>query len=220
MSLFYCVTNVYAEESYQRVHLSASAQLHAENDLMNMILVARAHHSKPDKVSKEINQTMNWALSVLKDKKGIIVQTQSYRINPVYKKERLIEWRGQQSLVLKSSDIALMGKIAGILLQRMQMQSQNYALSADKKEAIENSLIKKALESLKKRALIVQNSFSARRYRLVNIRINTSSSSAPYPLMYRAKIQYDTAQSVVPVASQAGESLVKVTVSGEIELVM
>ena len=220
IAIFYCVTNVYAEESYQRVNLSASAQQQAENDLMNMVLVVRAHNIKPAKIAKVINETMNWALGFLKDKKNIIVQTQNYHINPVYKKERLIEWRGQQRLVLKSADIALMSKVAAILLQRMQMQSQNYSLSFDKKEKIENQLIKKALESLKKRALIVQNSFSARRYRLVNLRINTSSSATPYPVMYRAKMAYESAQDIASVASKAGESMVKVTVSAEIELVI
>lgn len=223
--LFYPVVHAEPNNHYNRIHLSSAAQQQAENDLMTMTLIVRKNGQESADIAQYINQTMNWAVKNVTKYKDIVVRTENYQINPIYdyrqsKKKQFIEWRGQQSLILKSSNIEVMSKVTALLLKKMQMQSQNYSLSFIKKEQLENALIKKALTVLKKRAVIVQNSFGAKNYRLVNVNINTQSSGSVYRSNYRAKAMMAESMADAPVASQSGQSKVKVSVSGEIELIM
>jgi predicted secreted protein len=220
---FYPFAYAKSVDHYQRIHLSSAAEQQAENDLMTMTLLVRYSHQKSAKVAQHINKTMHEALGLLKEYKDIVVRTENYQINPIYKKERFIEWRGKQNLVLKSSNVEAMSKVTSFLLKKLQIQSQSYSLSFTKKEQIENTLIKKSLTALKKRAKIVQDSFGAKSYCLVNINISTHSSGPVYNNRYKARnygLDPMMAASSVPVASQSGQSQVKVIVNGEIELVM
>ncbi len=224
--LFYPVVHAEPNNHYNRIHLSSAAEQQAINDLMTMTLIVRKNGQESADIAQYINQTMQWAVNNVKKYEDIVVRTENYQINPIYdyrqsKKKQFIEWRGQQSLILKSSDIEAMSTVTALLLKKMQMQSQKYSLSFTKKEQLENTLIKQALTVLKNRAVIVQNSFSAKNYRLVNVNINTQSSGPVYRNNYRSKMMMaDSAMEGAPVASESGQSKVKVTVSGQIELIM
>jgi predicted secreted protein len=92
----------------------------------------------------------------------------------------------------------------------------NFTVSDERREAVENRLIDVALEAFKSRAQIVSNNLKAGGYRIVTISIGTAAQQPP--VIYKARMAAMEADSAVAV--EAGESVVRVSVSGTIELVM
>jgi predicted secreted protein len=208
------------EPRYNQVHLDAQVSEQVSNDLMHASLDSWGEQRDAAKLSEQINRDMEWALSLARQHAAVKVSTGSYRIWPLSSKDGSSTrgWRGQQSLQLESHDSTVLSQLAGLLQERLKMKSMNFTVSDERREGVENRLIEHALEAFKSRAQIVSSNLKASGYRIVNLNIGTAGHQPP--VMYRSNMAMATMEAGSAVAVEAGESEVRVSVSGTVELVM
>jgi len=92
----------------------------------------------------------------------------------------------------------------------------SFTVSDETRTAVQNRLINTALDAFKKRASIVAENLQASGYRVVDINIGTTSQRPP--VAYQSRMAMSSMDEAAPVAVEGGESDVRVTVSGSIEL--
>lgn len=220
MLLACSLTTVQADSDshYDRIQFLATQRESVSNDTMHVTLGASGESSDPAELAARINDAMNWALGIAKGYAGVTVGTGNYQTYPVYEKTVLKRWRARQNLELQGKDSRLLGRLVGELQARLQVQSMSFSVSDEKRNGIENRLISQALDAFKKRADLIVNNLRATGYRIVDININTSSPRPPIP--YPVGMMAAQSKSGSPVAVEAGESEIGVTVSGTIELTL
>jgi len=202
------------ELRYNQVRIQSTQSESVSNDTMHVTLQTYAEMQAPAKLAARINQEMEWALEQARQVKGVKVSTGSYQTWPVTRKQVTTGWRGQQDLILESRDTEVLSHLTGQLQAKLQVKSMNFTVSDEKRIAVENRLIDVALNTFKERARIVGDNLKAEGYRIVELNVNTSSQRPP--VMYRARVATMEASDAVAVAG--GESDVRVTVNGTVEL--
>ncbi len=201
---------------YNQVHLQAQQSRSVSNDTMHVTLSTYADMQDAAALAERINRDMEWALARASAVAGVKVSTGAYQTWPVYRENIKKGWRGQQSLILESTDTQGLSQLAGQLQEKLQIKSMNFSVSDERRTEVENSLIRMALDAFKQRAGIVGDNLQATGYRLVDININTSSQRPPVAYQARAM----ALEAAAPVAAEAGESDIQVTVNGTIELLI
>lgn len=202
---------------YNQVHLQAQQSESVSNDTMHVSLSSHAEERDPAKLARQINEDMEWALAKAKQVEGVKVSTGSYQTWPITTKNITTGWRGQQSLELESKDTGSLALLAGELQDRLQIKSMRFSVSDDRRMAVENRLIGAALNAFKQRARIVGDNLEANGYRIVDINIGTSGQAPP--IMYKARMAVAMEASDA-VAVEGGESDIRVTVNGSVELII
>lgn len=207
-----------SETHYNRVHLQAQQSTSVANDTMHVSLKSFGEAHDPAALASRINEDMAWALEIARRHQNITVSTGGYRTYPVYKDSVLQGWRGEQRLELESSDSSAMSRLVGELQGRLQVNAMSFSVSDEKRTEVENRLIGRALDAFKARAAIVVGNLHASSYRIVDISINTVAQRPPMPYTVSAMAAPMKAESRVAVES--GESEIRVSVSGTIELAL
>ena len=201
---------------YNQVRLQSQQTESVSNDTMHVTLQTYAEMQDPAKLAARINQEMEWALAQVKQVQGVKLRTGSYQTWPVTRKEVTTGWRGQQDLVLESRDTQGLSRLAGQLQARLQIKSMNFTVSDEKRVTVENRLIDLALNAFKERAGIVGDNPKAGGYRIVELNVGTSTARPP--MLHQARMASMSMEAGDAVAVEGGESDVRVTVSGTIEL--
>lgn len=201
---------------YNQVRLQSQQTESVSNDTMHVTLQTYAEMQDPAKLAARINQEMEWALAQVKQVQGVKLRTGSYQTWPVTRKEVTTGWRGQQDLVLESRDTQGLSRLAGQLQARLQIKSMNFTVSDEKRVTVENRLIDLALNAFKERAGIVGDNLKAGGYRIVELNVGTSTARPP--MLHQARMASMSMEAGDAVAVEGGESDVRVTVSGTIEL--
>lgn len=213
---------VMADEAprYNQVNLDAQVTEQVSNDTLHVSMNTYGEHREAAKLAAQINRDMEWALSQARRHKEVKVSTGGYQTWPLSSKDNLTTtgWRGQQALTLESRDSETLSALVGQLQERLKINAMNFTVSDEKRVAVENRLIDSALEAFKARANIVSANLKASGYRIVAISVGTTAQ--PPPVMYRARMAVSSMEAAPAVAVEGGESEVRVTVSGTIELVM
>jgi len=199
---------------YNQIRLQSGQTESVSNDTMHVTLQTYAEMQDPSKLAARINREMEWALAKAKGVEGVKVSTGSYQTWPVTRKEVTTGWRGQQALILESRDTEVLSRLTGQLQEQLQIKSMNFTVSDEKRVAVENRLIGIALNAFKERARIVGDNLKADGYRIVEINVSTSSQRPP--VIRQARVAAMDAGNAVAV--EGGESDVRVTVNGTIEL--
>lgn len=201
---------------YNQVRLQAQQSMPVSNDTMHVTLSTFAEDRDPAKLARQINTDMEWALSLAKSEKEIAVSTGNYQTYPVRHKNEHQGWRGQQDLELEGEDTRRISDLVGKLQERLQVKTIRFSVSDRKRHAVENQLIGQALDAFRERAGIIGDNLQASSFRVVEINVDTATRRPPVP--YQARMSSMAMEEAAPVAVEAGESQVTVTVSGTIEL--
>ena len=204
------------ELHYNQVRLQSQQSESVSNDTMHVTLQTSAEMQDPAKLAARINQEMEWALANAQEVEGVKVSTGSYQTWPVTRKEVTTGWRGQQTLILESRDTEVLSRLTGQLQEKLQIKSMNFTVSDEKRVAVENRLIDIALNAFKERARIVGDNLKADGYRIVEVNVGTTAQRPP--VMYQARMATMASAAGDAVAVEGGESDVRVTVNGTIEL--
>jgi predicted secreted protein len=204
------------EQRYNLIHLQADRAEKVSNDTMHVTLNTYGEDRDAASLAARINADMAWALQQTGMYKSIRAKTGSYQTWPVERDKILTKgWRGQQTLELESTDIELLSKLAGTLQEKLKINSMRFSVSDEQREAAENRLVVEALDAFKERARIVRVNLNASGYRIVDLNIGTSTQHPPIRYQSRMAVA-DMAESSVAV--EGGESDIRVTVNGRIEL--
>lgn len=211
-----CLVARAAEEPrYQQLHFQVERSQQVGNDQMQVWLVAQAEGSDPARLAHTINETMDWALAQAPEGEGMRLRTGNYQTQALRDKDRLRGWQVSQDLHIEGTDIPAISALVGALQERLQVRSMGFSVSAETRRVAEEQLIETALEAFQERARNVQRIMGATGHRLVNASIQTGGHF-PGPVL---RAQALGAEMAAP-AVQAGESEVRVTVAGSIELIM
>ncbi|NOY15873.1 MAG: SIMPL domain-containing protein [Gammaproteobacteria bacterium] len=203
--------------SYNRVSYQVTEQQEVTNDEITVTVGVERNNQDAPKLANEINQLITSANATIKKFPSIKSSTSDYSIRPVYSRDQQLDhWRGVSSITLKSQRIKDMEALVQILQKTLLVKSTRYNVSAERKEEIETGMIKDALKKFNIRAKMISKDMGFKKYRLVNININNSSNT-PRPIYAMARSKTVSAD-ITPPSFESGQSILKVTVSGTIEM--
>lgn len=202
---------------YDRIHLSVAAEQEIDNDILIAELSAREEGNDQAALARAVNRTIKQAIEQSKQVPGIEVRTLAYQTHPRYQKQRLIGWRVQQAMELKSEDIEALSQLLGELQANLTIDSLNYSVSRPQREKAEQVLIEQAIERFKQRAENITRQFGREKYRLVKLAINTNEQTVR-PMQMRTQSAMQESRPAPKI--EPGRQIVRVTVDATIELVV
>jgi predicted secreted protein len=203
-----------ADDHYDRVHLSASAQAQVESDTVIVMLYAQEEGSDAAQLADIVNERISNAIKLVKKHDAIKLQTSSYSTSPVYQKNKITGWRVRQNLRLESQDMTLISKLLGDLQQTVALQEMSFAVSPGLKSRTDDALIADALKVFEQRAGNITKQLGRKNYKIVDIDVSTSANHYPGRKYEFAAMASDVASPSI----EAGEQTLQVTVSGQIEM--
>ncbi|MGD8843334.1 MAG: SIMPL domain-containing protein [Gammaproteobacteria bacterium] len=199
-----------------QVSFQVAAQREVLNDRAVATLSASAEDNNPANLAGQINDAMTWALKQVKVRSGVASRSGAYRTYPVYDDRRIVRWRGSQELRLESGDMERLAQLIGKLQERLQVQSMQFLISADKRQEVEAGLTQEALGAFRQRADLICKALGASGYRLMDISVTTGGHRPPVPV-YAEAVAAGRAALATPAIEQ-GTGTVTVQVSGRIQL--
>lgn len=202
-------------KNYNQISFDVSVSKDVENDVMVASLYAQEEGSDAQALSRRVNKSVNRAIAMLEKHDSIQVATQNYITSPVYSKQKLVGWRVQQSIRLRSKDMALMSELIGKLQKELRLSGIAFSVSREKIAEVSKSLIDEALATFRQRAGQIASGLKTDGYRIVSMRI--SGPDAPV-VRLQQNMRVMAAQADVAPAVKAGENTLTVRVSGTIEL--
>lgn len=203
---------------YNQVRFQVTASRTVANDHMRAVLVVQDEGDDSAQLADRINRTMAWALQQSKGRTGIEVRSGGYATQPVYNKNALAGWRASQELSLEGGDFGAIGQLVGVLQQRLQLHAVAFSIAPRTKLAVEAQLIDEALDGFKRRAEQVRGNIGTPGYRIVEININTEDLPVQPMPMLRAEAMSLSAKSVAAPGFEGGDSDVRVSVQGTVQL--
>ena len=219
VSLLY-IPMVHATETpltYDRINLSASAQGKAANDILVAVLFNRSEGPSAELLAAEVNKAITSAMELAKKVSEVTVQTLDYQTFPTYQNQKVTGWSVQQSIRLESKSTEKLSRLIGDLQKTLKVESLSYQISPENLRTTEDTLMREAMKIFQQRADLVTRELGRKRYRLVNMDVNTNNPPI-HPLRANARaMAMDVAAAPSPPI-EAGEQPVTVTVQGTIEL--
>ncbi|MDR9499176.1 MAG: SIMPL domain-containing protein [Hydrogenovibrio sp.] len=207
-----------AQHEPHRVHFEASVTETVMPDTFVVTLRANEEGKDPTQVSREINRRMQRALNQLQSFDAIRVQTERYRVNPIYDRHQSIShWRGQQTLRLTTSDPEQLGKLLPKLEDSLQYQHQTYQLSPALRQQTQAQLLAKATEHYQQKAKTLAKLLGQGAYRLIETHIAPIQDPSPRPMLSRTTSQ-SSAPDSAPPAIQADKVTLTQTLRGVLAL--
>ena len=200
-----------------RVSFRVEVQREVTPDRMRVRLRATAEAETPATVQAEINARMQEAHRFLASHENLTVGTGQYRIQPVYRKERIVAWRGSQDLVLEGGDFVQLADVMGRLqAQGLAVQEVRYLISEPLRRRIESDLVDEAVAAFRARARQLATDFGARRHEVIEASVNAGGHVPPVRPLLRAQALESTVAA--PPVLAPGTQRLSVTVSGSIRL--
>lgn len=200
-----------------RVHFSVSESQNVPNDSISMTFNRVAEGISPQAVANEINRQMQLAIRALKPSPEIIVKTSQYNIQPVYTKQVISHWRGQQSLVLTLENKPGLVKILAKIQPYLAYKSMQFGVSKALQQQILEQLTDKAILRFRNKATRIAHGFNAPSFKVLETHINTPNSFQPRAMYARSEMAMMSSKMAAPVV-KAGQSQITVNISGTILL--
>lgn len=207
-----------AEPRYNTVTLQAEAQREVQNDLLNATLYVEANDASPAAVANAVNKSVNEALRVAKEFKGVRVRSGNNQTFPVYSRSNQLQgWRGRGEIRIESRDFEAASTLIGKLQSGMQIANMSFSISREARIAAEDELAVEAIAAFKARAEVLRKALGGRGYKLQSVNVS-NGRNVPQPRFAMARAA-PAAPEVVPLNVEGGFSVITVTASGSIEVI-
>ena len=203
--------------TYDRVTLSESASIEVQNDQMVAVLFSQHEGRNASRLAQQVNRDITEAIGMVRKVPGIEVSTQSYRTQPIYRKNEIAGWRVFQSIRLKSTDSRALGDLLASLQERLKLQSIRYQVSPAQRRRHIDAITRTALERFSRRAGMIATALGRPHWRLVRLSVN-DGGNRPVTMMRAGMVADMAMDKRTPVAVEAGTARLEVSVNGEIEL--
>lgn len=201
---------------YDQIDLSAKASQETDNDTLIAVLSAQKEGSDPAVLSNGVNRLISAAVSQAKQEPEIKLQTLGYQTSPIYQQQRLTGWRVKQSLRLESRNSERLSQLLSRQQDNLALESIGYAVSDERRQAVEESLIKQALDAFQHRAQLITHQLGRKSYRLVEMSIHGSDQPIQPMRMQAGRMAMKS--HVAPPSLEAGSQTLQVEIRGRIEL--
>jgi predicted secreted protein len=196
------------------VTLSAAATASVPNDRMHASLRAEADSADAAAAANVVNTRMARALARARAVAGVEASTTGYSSFQITDKAQVTRWRVAQTLKLESSDFTALSALISQLQGDggLVVDGTQFSVSDASRRKAEDSLTQQAIKSWQAQAAEAARGFGFDGWRVGNVAIQSGESFRPQPVM-RA-MAFD-AKAAAPVAMEAGNSDITVTVSGD-----
>ncbi len=219
-TLFISVPSFAENQEHRIITLQAETSREVQNDQMQATLYTELNNASPTVLAKETAQIINHAMDLAKAYPTVHVNNGAQNTYPIYgEKNKLTGWRSRAEIQLKTSDFKAGSELIAQLQTNMQLDGVNFSVSNEQRFKVENELLTEITKIFRDRATKLQDAWGASKYELVNMNINSSSDEPrPYPMMMRAA-KFDAGSDAVPAQTvQSGNSRVRITANGSIQL--
>jgi len=196
------------------VTLSAAATASVPNDRMHASLRAEADNADAAAAANVVNARMAKALVRARAVAGVEASTTGYSSFQITDKAQVTRWRVAQTLKLESSDFASLSALISQLQGEggLVVDGTQFSVGDASRRKAEDSLTQQAIKSWQARAAEAARGFGFDGWRVGNVAIQTGESFRPQPAMRAMAFE---AKAGAPVAMEAGNSDITVTVSGD-----
>lgn len=203
----------------QRVSLSASASMQVPQDVLTLSLTTQREGVEAQTVQSQLKSALDAALSLAKREAqsgAIDVHTGRFGLSPRYDRNgKLTGWQGSAELVLRGSDFARLGELAG-RLTTLTVANASFGLTPQQRQSAQSQAQSQAIAQFRKQASAIAESFGFKAYSLIEAQVNSDGANGPRPQMMTMSARAVAADAPVPL--EAGLSTVSVTVSGTVQL--
>jgi uncharacterized protein len=198
------------------LHLGEFAERTLRQDRLTVQLRAEASGPDAARVQSEINRRMTAALEQARRISTVRAETRGYWVNQERPANQAVRWRGQQMMVLTSTDTPAALALAGELQQAgLVMSGMNFDLSPEATRAAEDELTAEAIRRLRERTDRVATTMGLQVRNIRDLRVGQAGGgSGPRPMMMRA----EAAGGPAPPVAEPGETTVRVSVDAEVVL--
>lgn len=204
-----------AGSSATTIDLSAEAARPASNDLVRATVFAEATGATPAELAEQVKRLISDGLKTAKGYSGVKTQSGATNTYPVYAKGSKIDgWRMRSELTLESGDTAALSELLGKLQSSLGIANLSTLPAPETRKKTESEAIIDALAAFKARAKVVADAMG-KDYRIKHLSIN-SGGQPPAPRMMRSAAMASAEAAPMPI--EAGETQIRATVSGQIEL--
>jgi predicted secreted protein len=195
------------------VTVSASATASVANDRMVASLRSEADNTDPATAASSVNARMASALARARVVKGVEVSTSGYTSYQVAEKNQPPRWRVAQTLQLEGSDFTALSALVSQLQAEggLTIAAISFSVSESARRLAEEDLTQQAIRAWQARAQAAARGFGYESWHVGKATVQ-SDAIRPQP-MYRMATAM--AVSAAPVAVEAGNTDVTVTVTGE-----
>ncbi len=205
------------EDGSTVLHLGEFVERILRQDRLSVQLRVEASGPDAARVQGEINRRMNAALEQARRVPAVRAETRGYWVNHERPQNAPPRWRGQQMLVLTSTDTAATLALAGELQQGgLVMSGMNFDLSPEATRAAEDELTAEAIRRLRERVDRGAATMGLQVRHIRDLRVGQAGGGpGPRPMMMRA----EAAGGAAPPVAEPGETTVRVSVDAEAVLV-
>lgn len=213
---------------YNEVSLQAEAVRTVANDEMQAILYVEYTEKDAAVLANKLNQTMNKAVATSKKYLDIKVETGSQETYPIYENiakangttttSKLTAWRGRSAIQLSGQDFKKMGELIAQLQNFMQLQGINFSISEQQRQKVLDQLSVDASKAFQQRAGLIQQAWNAKGYQMKQISFSYNRGGNYYSRAYAVPMMAKAATAVESQDIQGGDSEIRVTVNGTIQL--
>lgn len=199
------------------IQAAGEARTTVANDLLTIELTYEKESALSPQLHEEMQQEAAKALDQGKATPGVQVKTAGYSLYPVYERGHIVRQHATYRLSLESKEFGAALALAAAL-QPFQVSNLLFSLSPELSKATEKSLLQAAIADLRDNIGIAANTLGAKEIHLTTLTIAPRQDHfAPQPQMMRAAMEMAEA-APSPVAAEAGESQVSISVSGTAEV--
>ena len=204
-----------------RINFQASAQRSALNDLGSATAYIELSGAGSAEIAQRVNAIMADAVAMAKEHAKVTVRSGNSRTWPIYGNKPkngqspVIEgWRMRSELHLESRDAAALGALVGQLQATLAVSDIGFAPSPESRRKVEDDTALDAIRTFREKAGRYAGALK-RTYRIRTLNIH--GGAVPPAPTFRAMASATADSAPMPI--EAGESMIQVTVEGQIELV-
>ena len=206
----------FAPDPKNRVSFAVERTREVANDWVTAVVGTSDEDSDAARLADRVNETMDWALDIAKQAKGVTVKSGGYSTQPVHDKDgKIARWAASQDLHLESSNVEAVSQLVGKLQSKLLLRSIAFSVSPETRRKTEDALIGDALTAFQERAKRVTGGLGARDYEIVSLSIQTPGGGGPIPMYARAEMAMD---KVAAPSFESGQSTLQVHVDATIEI--
>ena len=206
----------FAPDPKNRVSFAVERTRDVANDWIIAVVGTTDEDSDAARLADRVNDTMDWALGVAKQAKGVTVKSGGYSTQPVHDKDgKIARWAASQDLYLESGDIEAVSALIGKLQSKALLRSISFSVSPETRRKTEETMIGDALNAFTERAKKISGGLGARDYEVVALSIQTPGGGGPMPMYARAEMAMD---KVSAPSFESGQSTLQVRIDATIEI--
>ena len=196
------------------VDFNVEAQQKAANDQGSAIAFMEAEAANPAELAQKVNSAIAQALAITKKYDTVQTRSGNAWTFPIYGKNgRAIEgWRMRSELQLESRDLPALGTLLGQLQNTLGVSQINLRPARETRLKAEDVATTEAIQAFRDKARKIAGQLG-RDYRIVQLNVG-SNGGMPAPAFAMKALRAEAA----PMPLEGGESLVTVSVSGQIEV--